>query len=103
MWLRGLLLTVSKYQIEIYSTKKLSKNFFFLYVFINIITFQALIGAMDHWVAAFPRDFAHKEFLDKFNEICHIVGQLNTVSKKQKKLRLSSGVAGRRNVVVCPF
>jgi hypothetical protein len=58
---------------------------------------------MDHWVAAFPRDFAHKEFLDKFNEICHIVGQLNTVSKEQKKQRLSSGVAGRRNVVVCPF
>lgn len=38
---------------------------------------------MDHWVAAFPRDFAHKEFLDKFNEICHIVGQLNIVSNKE--------------------
>ena len=41
---------------------------------------------MDHWVAAFPRDFAHKEFLDKFNEICHIVGQLNIVSKRAKSL-----------------
>ena len=29
VWLRGLLLTVSKYQIEIYSTKKLTKNLFF--------------------------------------------------------------------------
>lgn len=65
---------------------------------------KALIGAMDHWVAAFPRDFAHKEFLDKFNEICHIVGQLNTEEEAESRRvgwaasnALTSPVISRRN------
>ena len=44
--------------------------------------FQALLGSMEHWVGVFPRDFAQREFLDRFNQICKFVGEINMVRYK---------------------
>ena len=37
---------------------------------------------MEHWVGVFPRDFAQREFLDRFNQICKFVGEINMVRYK---------------------
>lgn len=65
---------------------------------------KALLGALDHWVAAFPRDFAQKDFLDKFNDICNVVGQLNIEEEAESRRvgwaasnALTSPVVNRRN------
>lgn len=41
---------------------------------------------MEHWVGVFPRDFAQREFLDRFNQICSFVGEINLVSKKNYQI-----------------
>lgn len=49
---------------------------------------KALLGALDHWVAAFPRDFTQRDFLDRFNEICQMVGHINSEDEAESR-RLS--------------